>query len=611
MNAKDLATAILQNIGGPDNVSSLVHCATRLRLTLKNNDIANDEQIEQLLGVVGVVQGNGQFQIIIGPDVAKVYRELQQLGAGDHPENNQTKAEKNGILDTVLDYIAGSFTPILPVITAGGMIQVVLSLLVTFGLISETSDTFLVLTQISQAAFYFIPIYLGYSVAKKFKIDPFLGMMLAGVLLIPDMSALLHQEGGVTLFGFELQAITYSSSVLPIFLGVWAMSYVAKAVDKIVPNSLKFVLNPLLTILIVAPITLMVLGPLGYTLGEYIAIFLEFLTQNLGWASVLVMGALSPILVMGGMHYALFPMLVTSFATHGYEMLVVPGMLAANMAQAGAAAAVTLKTKDSNMKQLAGSATITALMGVTEPAMYGVNLRLKKPLIAVIIGGAVGGLWAGITGVRAYALVSSLVALPSYLVTTGNFVNALITCILGFGVAFIVTCLLKFENGDTEAKVTEAPRVSQASRMKEVHLISPALGQIIELSKVADNAFASQALGKGNAVIPTSGEFFAPISGTISVVFPTKHAIGIITKEGIEILIHIGIDTVQLDGDGFESFIEVGDEVSTGQLLVKCDLEKIKANGYDTTTMVVITNTNAFLDVLAANDKEKMISIIL
>ncbi len=610
MSNADVAKKIAENIGGSENVQSLIHCATRLRFNLKDESLADDAAIENSPGVVGVVKGSGQYQVIIGPDVANVYQELQKLGIAskDEQTNSQKKGFK-GTVDTVLDYISGSFTPVLPVITAGGMIQVVLSLLLTFKLVSETSDTYLIFTQVSQAAFYFIPMYLGYSVAKKFKIDPFLGMMLAGVLLIPEMTTLLNQKGGVSLLGIKLQAITYSSSVLPIFLGVWAMSYVDKGADKVIPNSLKFVLKPLVSILIVVPLTLIVLGPLGYTIGNYLAVFLEFLSAHLGWAAVLLMGAFSPVLVMTGMHYALFPLITTSFATNGYDMLVVPGMLAANMAQSGAATAVALKTKSSVMKQLASSSAITALMGVTEPAMYGVNLRLKKPFLAVMIGGAAGGLYAGIAGIKAYALISSVVALPSYLTSTANFVNAILTCVIGYVVAFVAAYLIGFEDV-TDAEEQPTTTVNK-SLVKEISLASPVAGQIIPLTDVNDSAFASLALGKGFAVIPSKGQIVAPVAGHVSALFPTKHAIGITTAEGVEILIHVGINTVQLEGKYFSSHVKMEEEITKGQVLLDFDLEAIKQAGYDPTTMIVITNTAQYLDILPHEKPEKALTVVL
>lgn len=613
MSYNDTAKNLLKDIGGTDNVNSLVHCATRLRFTLKDNDLANDQAVENIPGVVGLVKGGGQYQVIIGPDVANVYNELQKEGLSD--SNTQSKKEKKGfkgILDTVLDYIAGSFTPVLPIITAGGMIQVVLSILMTFNLLSDTSDTYLILMQVSQAAFYFIPMYLGHSVAKKFQINPYLGMMLAGVLLIPEMGNLLSREGGVALLGITLQPVTYSSSVLPIFLGIWAMSYIDRFSDKIIPNSLKFVFKPLLTILITAPLVLIVLGPLGYVVGNYISIFIEFLSVNLGWAAVMVLGAFSPLLVMGGMHYALFPMLMTSFAANGYEMLVVPGMLAANMAQSGAAAAVAIKSKNTKMKQLASSASITALMGVTEPAMYGVHLKLKKPLLAVIIGGAAGGLYAGVTGLKAYALVSSLAAIPSYLSTTANFVNAIITCIIGFVVAFVAAYVIGFEEEETDLAEEKVEKNQfDPSLVTKVNLSSPVKGEVISLADVNDSAFSSFALGKGFAVQPVEGKVYAPVEGVVSGVFPTKHAIGITTAENIEILIHIGINTVQLDGEFFTSHVKAGDQIIKGQLLVDFDLAAIENKGYDTTTMVVVTNTTKFLDILPSLDTDTSLTVIL
>lgn len=607
MSNKELAKGILENIGGKQNIESYVHCATRLRFTLKDNSKANDQIIEGLNGVVSVVKGGGQYQVVIGPHVSEVYQELVALV----PTTDDGKTEKKSILDQIMGFISGSFSPILPVITAGGMIQVILTLLVTFKLVSDTSDFYLVFYNISQAAFYFIPIYLGYSSAKKLGVDPYLGMMLAGALVLPDMTALIAREGGVNLFGLTLQAITYSSSVVPILLGVFLMSYVYKFTAKWVPNSLKFVLTPLITILITAPLTLLFLGPLGYTIGQYLASFLDFLANNLGWASVMVMGFLSPLLVMGGMHYALFPMLVTSMATNGFDFLIVPGMLAANMAQAGAALAVSLKTKDSKMKQVALSSSITALMGVTEPALYGVNMPLKKPLYAALIGGAAGGLVAGIGGLQAYALISSVVALPSYLTSTQNFIVAVLTVVVGFAVSFIITMFMKIDGPVAVEEKVEPTTVYKDLSVKQVKIKTVAEGEIVNLKDVNDQTFSSLALGKGYAVVPSENTIHAPVSGVITALFPTKHAIGITTREGVEVLVHVGIDTVQLKGEGFTTCVEVNQNVTEGQPLVEVDFEAIKAKGYDITTIVVVTNTSSFLDVLTQDHSEYPVVVVL
>ena len=592
MKNKDLAKNIITHLGGEENISEYSHCVTRLRFSLKDNDIVDGNKIENLPGVISVVKGKGQFQVVIGPAVNDVFQEV----AKNIKAKNQEEGEEKSIVAKIMEFISGAFSPILPVITAGGMIQVILIIGSSFGLLSETSSFYMITNQLSQAAFYFIPVYLGYTSAKMLGFDPFLGMMLAGALIIPDLTAMIGAEGGIKYFGVTLQPIVYSASVLPILMGVWVMSFVYKFSNKVIPNSLKFVLVPLLTVLVAFPITIIILGPIGFVVGEQLGKVLEFLSINLGWASVMIMGMLSPLLVMGGMHYALFPMLITSLATHGYDMLIVPGMLASNMAQAGAAFAVALKIKNSKQKQIAMSSSITALLGVTEPALYGTNLPLKKPLYAALIGGAAGGFVAGIGSLKSYALISSVAALPSYLTSNKNFIVAILTVVVGFSVAFVITYLSKIEEDTSVESV-------------EIHNIGK--GKVIALEDVNDEAFSSLSLGKGYAVVPTEGKITSPVSGTVTVLFPTNHAIGITTKEGVEVLIHIGIDTVKLDGEHFNALIKQGDTVEVGDVLVDVDLNKVTEAGYDITTMVVITNTQDYQDIEVDNNKKIPAVVVL
>lgn len=598
MKNKNVAQQILENLGGTENIIEYNHCATRLRFSLKNSNAELKERVENISGVISVVDGRGQFQIVIGPAVNDVYQELTKLMPNfkDGEKSNQT------IVGKIMEFISGSFSPILPVITAGGMIQVLLIVGSTIGFLNAESESYLVINQLSQAAFYFLPVFLGYTSSKMLGVDPFLGMMLGGALILPELSAMIGSDAGIALFGFTLKPIVYSSSVLPILMGVWLMSYIYSYSNKIIPDALKFVLVPLISIIVVFPITIILLGPIGFTLGEYLARGLEFLSNNLGWASVMVMGGLSPLLVMGGMHYALFPMLITSMSTQGFDMLVVPGMLAANMAQAGAAMAVALKTKEIKRKQLALSSSVTALMGVTEPALYGINLPLKRPLYAALIGGAAGGLVAGIGGLKSYALISSVAALPSYLTSNQNFFVAILTVVIGFTVAFALSYLFYDEKKIESKKKKPSEIVKVGIRSVEINNVND--GEIISLEQVDDSAFSSLALGKGFAVKPQSNLITSPVKGVVTVLFPSKHAIGITTKEGVQVLIHIGIDTVQLEGKWFTTFIAEGDEVEVGEKLVEVDFNSIEKAGYDTVTCVVVTNTMDFLDVIPQKNSQ-------
>lgn len=608
MNYNEVATSVLENVGGKENVDKVIHCATRLRFTLKNETKANTDEIKNTNGVSGVVKGNGQFQVIIGPDVASVYDELVKLGVTKDDGEQEESKEKKKILDQVLEFISSSFTPIVAVITAGGMLQVLLSILAMFHVMSDTSDTYLVLYQVTQAAFFFLPIYLGYSVASKFKIDPYLGMMLGGVLVLPGMTTLLSQKGGVTLFGFSVANVTYSSSVVPILLGVWFMSYVYKLADRFIPSFLKFILRPLITIAISAPVTLLILGPLGNYIGQYLAKVMSFLMNGYAPIAVLIMGALAQIFVMTGMHYALVPILLATFTTYGYDNLIVPGMMVGLTAETAVCLAVGFKSKDAQWKQLGFSTAITSCMGITEPALYGVTLKLKKPLIAVIIAGACGGLYAGLTGVKAYVLIASMASLPTFLMTKMNLINELISVAITFVVAFVLTwILLKPEDlesknqGKKEQKKEEEDNSVSNLNVKSVVLNACTDGEVVALANVSDQAFASEALGKGIAIHSNNGKIVAPADAEITTVFPTKHAIGLLTKEGVEILIHVGIDTVNLQGEGFSTKVVAGQSVKQGELLLEFDQNFIKEKGYDPTVIMVITNTDSYLDIIPAS----------
>lgn len=606
MKYEKLASDILKNVGGETNVSNLTHCATRLRFNLKDLSKANVETLKKTKGVVGVVNKGGQFQVIIGNDVPNVYREVLKLGnfkTGSSSDNQ----EKMGIGAKILDTISGIFTPILPAITGAGMLKAVLVLLTTFNLMSPESQSYYILNFVSDAAFYFFPVILAYTSAIKFNCNPFVAMTIGGALIHPNFIALVAKNEPISLFGLPVTGASYSSSVIPIILTVWLMSYVEKFADKISPKMVKFFTVPLIVVLITAPIALIVIGPLGTIIGGYVASLVVLLNSQLGWLVVGLLGAFSPLLVMTGMHYSFFPILMTSFATLGYEAMMTPGMLAANIAQGGAALCVSIRTKNTDLKQLAGSAGFTAILGITEPAMYGVNLKLKRPFIGVMIGGAIGGLYGGITGVKAFAMAApGLAALPIFIGPGNNLLNAIISCIIAFIVSFAATWFLGFEDiaEEVEEENNEEISVDREALVNKINISSPVAGEVVPLAKVNDETFAQEIMGKGIAVMPKDGRVVSPVDGAVQMVFKTKHAIGILSDEGAEILIHIGIDTVKLDGKYFKAHVKAGDIVKKGDLLVEFDKEAIKSEGYDVITPVIITNSAMYLDVLGKDIKE-------
>lgn len=613
MDYKKLASDIYQKVGGAENIQHVTHCATRLRFTLADEKKADSQGIKKLKGVTGLVEGNGQFQVIIGPDVSSVYAQLPGTGTA-----TATEKKEQSVVSRLLDFIAGCFTPMIAIIAAGGMLQVLLSLLQLSGLLAETDNTYLVLYQVSQAAFFFIPVFLGNSVAKRLNIDPFLGSYIGAIFIMPGLTELVSQEGGVSLLGFAVPNVSYNASVLPVLLSVWLMSYVYKFVDKILPKSVKFILRPLLSVIVITPFALLLLGPLGVMVGNYVAEFLNYLTNNFGPLAVLFMGAFAQLLVMTGMHTTLTPILLTSLATFGYDNLIVPGMLLGLAAEAAICLAAGIKAKNNEFKQLSYSSAITALMGVSEPALYGVTLPLKKPIIGMILGGAVGGLYFGLMNINTPVVIASFVALPSY----SSVLHATIGSLITFAIAFAYTWIMVKEE-DFPYETVTVDQIKESEEKGEALLksavktkiMAPLSGTVIPLNETNDQAFASFALGKGLAIKPNNDTVVAPFSGKVSAVFGGNHAIGLTSDEGIELLIHIGIDTVNMQGESFVREVNEGERIELGQVLLCFDSEKIQAAGYDDTVMITVTNTTDYLDVVPATihqevqEKEQFLAV--
>ena len=456
MNYENLAKSILEKVGGEQNVSNLTHCATRLRFNLKDNTKANTDAMKALNGVMGVVEKGGQYQVIIGNDVNNVYKEIMKISNLEGKENSSEEVDDRKPIAKVIDTITGIFTPILPAITAAGMMKAVLALLSAFKLLTADSQTYQVINFMADAAFYFLPILLASSAAKKFKCNQYLAMMLGGMLLHPTFVSMVNsaKEAGTSIgvFGLPISLASYSSSVLPIILGVWFMSYVEPIADKISPKAIKFFTKPLITALVTGIVLLVAIGPIGYIVSDKVGLAIKTLESYASWLVPTLIGGLTPLLVMTGTHYGLIPIGINNRMTMGYDTIIYPGMLASNVAQGGAALAVAFKTKNSEIKQLASSAGITGVCGITEPALYGVNLRFKTPLYASMIGGAVGGLFLGIFRVCNYSGGSpGFLTLPSYIggESMMNFVYACIGAVISVVVSFIA-CLALYKDSKEE-----------------------------------------------------------------------------------------------------------------------------------------------------------------
>ncbi|MDM5277279.1 beta-glucoside-specific PTS transporter subunit IIABC [Paenibacillus silvae] len=621
MKHESTAAEILKLVGGEKNVDSVTHCATRLRFNLKDEKVANDEALKNVQGVVGVASSGGQYQVIIGNEVNNVYKALAQLG--NFASDNDAPTVKKGKLTTLLDTISGIFTPILPAMIGCAMIKAVLLILKTFDLVDLDGQFNTIMTFIGDAAYYFLPMLLAWSAAVKLKANVGFALTIAGVLLHPSFAALMTAGKPVSFLGLPVTPATYTSSVIPIILAVWILSYVERFAEKYSPSVIKSILKPLIVILVMAPLTLIVLGPIGAIAGNYLASAVSFVNTHAGWLVSGIIGGAFPFLIMTGMHYSLGPVVLTAYAQTKTDSIVGPGMLVHNISQGAAALAVALRTKNKAFKQVAYSTSVTALLGITEPALFGVNLRLKKPLIAVVIGGAVAGIYVGLFGVARSALgIAGIATLPAFITDhPWNLVHAAIGCVIAFVVTFIMTLILGFEdvpedgkNQDTQEKSSSTNRVTVADVSEHV-LTAPLTGEVLELSTIKDEAFASGAMGKGVAIKPEVGKLVAPADGVVSAVFPTSHAIGISTNHGAELLVHIGMNTVKLKGEHFKVHVKEGDAVKAGDLLIEFDTDAIASKGFDLTTPIIVTNSDDFLDVISTDKTsitigERLIKII-
>ncbi|MFP3414836.1 beta-glucoside-specific PTS transporter subunit IIABC [Bacillus sp. SIMBA_074] len=606
MDFKKIAVEILEKVGGVKNVGYVTHCATRLRFNLKDSSKVNKDEVKQIKGVFGAVENGGQFQVIVGNDVSNVYKELMTLGNFQNGSATDNKNKPKGT-SAIFDVVAGIFVPLIPAIAGCGLLKAFLSLFIAIGIMSTDSQTYYVFSFVADTAFYFLPILIAYTAAIKFKCSPYLAMIFGGILLHPNFSALVSAGKPVEFLGLPLTLAKYGSTVVPIILIVWAMAYVQRFFERFVPKTIKLIFVPLFTIVVMTPIALIFIGPLGNVVGEVLASGILFLDSKASWVLPLIMGAFTPLLIMTGMHYSLYPALFAQLASQGYQTII-PGMLVSNVAQGAAAICVGIKSKNSELKQLGTSTGITALLGITEPALYGVTMKLKKPLYAVMIGGASGGLYAGLTAVKSYTPNGG--GLPQLAVYIGpemsNIVNIIIAVCISFVVTFVVTWILGFEDPVNEDEVQEIIGENKEEKtrlMNKVNISSPLFGEVRPLSQVNDESFASEILGKGIAIEPVEGKVVSPVNGKITTIFRTKHAIGITSEDGVEILIHIGLDTVKLGGEHFTAYVKDGDSISMGDLIVEFDLEKIKSKGYDVITPIVITNTDNYLDVLPVDNK--------
>ena len=611
------AKKLVQALGGKDNITRVFHCMTRLRFYVKDRSKINEAEIKKLPEISGVNWHQDQFQVIAGNEVNEMYAELVKMGVpNDDTDSSQKTSEKKGIGSAIIDSITGCMTPMIPALTAAGMIKVVLTLLTTFHLVSDTSSTYQVISFIGDAAFYFMPFLIAANAAKVFNVNQSLALIIAGVFLHPNFTAMIASGDPITFFSIPVTPTTYSYSVIPVILMVWIMSYIVKLVDRITPRIVKLILHPTLVILISAPIAIIVVGPLGGIIGDGLAVAIDFLSAKLGFIIVGILSAAFPFIVMTGMHHALTPIGLNAVATGG-DTLIFASQVCSNVAQGGASLAVAVKSKDRNMKQLASASGISALMGITEPALYGVTLKLKRPVVAAAIAAGIGGIVGGLLQVTLYIAQNCLLAIPAFIGEKGmtNFFYGLLMIAISFVGAFVLTFVFGFKDEIEEEETTETASVSKdtgaASETKplveKIQILSPATGMVKDITEVPDQTFADKVLGDGAAVIPDEGRIYAPADGIVVNIMDTKHGIMFQTAQGVELLIHIGLETVNLKGKYFTSHVENGAQVKAGDLLVEVDLDAIKKEGYNPITPVVVTNGDDYIrSVSMAKSGEKI-----
>lgn len=587
MNNTELSAKILALIGGRENVSGVTHCITRLRVVVKDTAAIKREQITKLSGVMGDNLVGAQYQIILGPKVADVFKEFQPL-AGVTAAAAGPK-EKKKISSVIIDTLTGIFVPIIPAMIGAGLIKGILLFLMFANLVDTSTDAYRLLSVFSDAIYYFLPILLACSTAEYFKCNKYIAMAMAGILVHPDLIALLAGENVVKFLGITVTKASYSSTVVPIILSILFMVYVERFLAKYIPKILRTIAVPLLTILITAPVTLWVLGPIGSIVSNVIASnFLSFY-MSFGPVAGALFSGLFPALVLLGIHNGFTPVMIQSISTYGVEYLM--GLnVASNSAQAGAAFAVFCKTRNPAFKQVAGSCAFSAFLGITEPALYGVTAKLKRPLFAVMAGGAVGGAIAGFFHVTATGMgTGPIIGIPLFF--TDTFIYFVISCAVSAVVSFALTFVLGFEDVPAEDVESAEPEVIAVS-VAEKAVAAPLSGECRPLSECKDDVFGSGTLGDGVIIEPVEGKVYAPCDGEISNLADTLHAIGITAASGAELLIHVGMDTVTLNGEGFKAHIQSGDKIKAGQLLLEFDMDFIRSKGLPLTTPVVVTDSD-------------------
>ncbi|MCD8777918.1 PTS cellobiose/arbutin/salicin transporter subunit IIBC [Mammaliicoccus sciuri] len=609
-NEQRMADEILKHIGGSNNVKNLTHCMTRLRFVLKDDSKADDDAIKNIDGVMGLRKQGGQYQVIVGNNVSHTYTALMKSGVSGGAKSNEPVEKKKltfkqvGI--NILDAIIGTMSPLIPAIIGGSMIKLLAMLLSMTGVLSESSSTYNILNTIGDAPFFFLPMLVAVSAARKFNSNVFLALAIAGVMVHPVFMEIMEKaaEGKEATFAFiPVMSVKYTYTIIPAIVMTWLLKYIEDFADRITPIVMKNFLKPMLILLIAAPIAIIIVGPTGILIGTGLSQIVFFVHDKLGFLAVAIVGALWPLLVMTGMHRVFTPTIVQTIAETGKEGMVMPSEIGANLSLGGVSLAVAFKTKNRELRQTSLAAASSAIIaGITEPALYGVAIRLKRPMIASVITGFIAGAVAGLAGLASHSMAAPGLFTSVQFIEKDNpmsIVWIIVVMVLSVVLSFILTLVLGFEDiPESEDELLDL------GTQDHLTVAAPVEGHIKPIESVEDDVFSREVIGKSMAIEPTGNKIYAPVTGTVTSVFPTKHAIGITGDNGVEVLVHVGIDTVKLNGEPFTSTIEQGDHVTVGDILGTFDLTQIIESGYDPTTIIVITNTDEYESITSFDHAE-------
>ena len=600
-NYDELAKQIVASVGGAGNVNSLVHCATRLRFQIKDPAKVDKKRLSQTEKVITVVEAGGQLQVVIGNAVGDVYDAIlatSSIKAGDMDRDDKKNGDKN-IINMFMSTVSGIFAPILGAMSGAGLLKGLLILFTTMGWMSTDMGTYRILFAAADGVFTFLPVFLAYTSAKRFKADPFVSVAIASALMYPNITAAFAAKESLTFLNIPVVLVSYTSSVIPIILSVYVLSKLERGLRSILPDIVKNIFTPLLSLVIMVPSTFLVIGPVSDFAGKMLAGGYTALVSVNPIIAGFILGLVWPAAVMFGLHWGFIPIVINNISQYGRDTLfTITGPN--NFAQAGAALGVFLKTKNKKVKDIAGPAALSAVLaGITEPAIYGVTLKYKKPFfIGAFFSGIAGAITAAVGAGAPTVLGTSLLTLTGYIGV--GFAGFCAACAIAYFGSAICTYLFGFSDDMLlEETITE----NSADVVKqEEELAAPVNGTILSLSEVKDPVFAGGGLGKGRAILPDDGTFYAPCDGTVETAY--HHAVGMMTDQGAEVFIHVGLDTVKLEGKFFELFVKTGDRVKKGDLLIKADLNSIRQEGYDVTTMVLVTNSNDYADILTTEEKK-------